>query len=212
MEYTSNGITIKINHRDFKIDDIQEYTRKSIPKIIFKDEKFRKYSYDEMPYDGHQIRKLFKGQTYITFNVLQTLNKDGSVSLNLINNDKINNALVKVSKRDIRTEYPFLRIASKEDVYDRANNECKWFLREYEDILNGNTFSIEIIDNINGKSKEIPTFIGNEMVFHTDLADKVSEIFDLIESNGRLKCSLDELFKQEEFKQLFNHTNNSIEN
>lgn len=210
MEYSSNGITIKINHRNFKLNDIQEYTMKSLPKIIFKDEKFRKFSYNEIPYDEHQIRRLFKGQTYITFNVLQAFNKDGSISLNFINDDKISNVLVKISKRDIRTEYPFLRIANKKDVYDMANGDCKWFIKEYENILNGNTFSIEIIDSLNDKNKEIPTFIGDERSFRTFLVDEVSEIFDLLEGNGRLNRFLNELFKQEEFKRLFNHTNNSI--
>ena len=118
-------------------------------------------------------------------------------------------ALVKVSKREIRTKYSSLRIASKEEVYNQAKNECQDFLSEYEAILNGNVFSIIITDDVNGNTKEIPVLISGADIFSANLRTSTKDLFDI--KDKRFKDFLTELFKQEEFRKMFNRFNNKID-
>ena len=210
MEFSNNGITIKIYHTEYNLENIQAHRQITIPKIIFLDDRLRRLSYDKMRYDEHQIKSVFKGQTYLTFKVVQSFTDNGSMSLRMTEDDTSDyDALVKVSKREIRTKYSSLRIASKEEVYNQAKNECQDFLSEYEAILNGNVFSIIITDDVNGNTKEIPVLISDADIFSANLRTSTKDLFDI--KDKRFKDFLTELFKQEEFRKMFNRFNNKID-
>ena len=210
MEFSNNGITIKIYHTEYNLENIQAHRQITIPKIIFLDDRLRRLSYDKMRYDEHQVKRVFKGQTYLTFKVAQSFTDKGSMSLRIAEDDTSDyDALVKVSKREIRTKYPSLRIASKKEVYNQAKNECQDFLGEYEAILNGNVFSIIITDDVNGNTKEIPVLISGADIFSANLRTSTKDLFDI--QDKRFKDFLTELFKQEEFRKMFNRFNNKID-
>lgn len=210
MEFRNNGITIKIYHTEYNLENIQAHRQITIPKIIFLDDRLRRLSHDNMRYDEHQVKRVFKGQTYFTFKVVQSFTDNGSMSLRMVEDDTSDyDALVKVSKREIRTKYSSLRIASKEEVYNQAKNECQDFLGEYEAILNGNVFSIIITDDVNGNTKEIPVLISGADIFSANLRTSTKDLFDI--KDKRFKDFLTELFKQEEFRKMFNRFNNKID-
>ena len=210
MEFRNNGITIKIYHTEYNLENIQAHRQITIPKIIFLDDRLRRLSYDKMRYDEYQIKRVFKGQTYLSFKVVQSFTDNGSMSLRMTEDDTSDyDALVKVSKREIRTKYSSLRIASKEEVYNQAKNECQDFLSEYEAILNGNVFSIIITDDVNGNTKEIPVLISGADIFSANLRTSTKDLFDI--KDKRFKDFLTELFKQEEFRKMFNRFNNKID-
>ena len=210
MEFRNNGITIKIYHTEYNLENIQAHRQITIPKIIFLDDRLRRLSHDNMRYDEHQVKRVFKGQTYFTFKVVQSFTDNGSMSLRMVEDDTSDyDALVKVSKREIRTKYSSLRIASKEEVYNQAKNECQDFLGEYEAILNGNVFSVIITDDVNGNTKEIPVLISGADIFSANLRTSTKDLFGI--KDKRFKDFLTELFKQEEFRKMFNRFNNKID-
>ena len=61
MEFRNNGITIKIYHTEYNLENIQSHRQITIPKIIFLDDRLRRLSYDKMRYDEHQIKRIKNG-------------------------------------------------------------------------------------------------------------------------------------------------------
>lgn len=204
MEYTSNGITIKIERKELNTDDIKQYLRDKLPKIIFKDEDYRLLSYEEMKYDEHQLKKIFKGQTYITFNVIHNFTN----GFKIVSDKTDCNALVKVSKRDIRTKYPLLRIAAKEDVYEQAKCECEQFLNEYEALLNDYVFDVVIADNDKKYLKEVKIIADKDAFIDKVITEYKSDITfvserTLVPFDNRIDKLMTELYKQSEYNRLF---------
>lgn len=201
MKFSKDGVTIHLKHKSFGYNDMRLFILNHIPKMIFKDPRLRKLSYIDIDFNEHQIKRHFRGQTYITFKVIQTFDDNGSIRLKMISKDaKDYNALVMASKREIRTVYPHLKLANKEYVYQQAKTECEEYLKDYENLLNGNIFSMEI-DNSNEK---IPLLITGTESFAADVLSHIELM------QGKVLLAVEEMTKTEEFKEMFNRFDNRI--
>lgn len=207
MEFEKSGITLKIDLKSFGIGDAQSFNQENIPKLIFKDARFRNISYNGMEFSEHELKRRFKGQSHVTFGIIQTFTESGSMKLEIASEgDNDYNALALVSKRDIRTKYPQLKLANKELVYDQAKRECIQYLNEYENILNGNIFSVEILDSYNDDK------IGSIEILLSNKEDFVSKVLTILGNVGwRTENALMELSNQDEFKKMFDRFDNRIE-
>lgn len=206
MKFSKDGITIHLKYKSFGYHDMRLFILNHVPKIIFKDQRLRKLSYIDIDFNEHQIKRHFKGQTYITFKVIQTFNDNGSIRLKMVPKDtKDYNALVMASKREIRTVYPHLKLANKEYVYQQAKTECEEYLKDYENLLNGNIFSIEIENKDNNSNEKIPLLITGIESFSNDVLSHI----ELMQS--KVILAVEEMTKIEEFKGMFNRFDNRID-
>lgn len=206
MEFSKDGVTIYLKHKSFGYNDMRLFILNHIPKIIFKDQRLRKLSYIDIDFNEHQIKRHFKGQTYITFKVIQTFDDNGSIRLKMASDNTTDyNALVMASKRDIRTIYPHLKLANKEYVYQQAKIDCEEFLKDYENLLNGNIFSLKITYNDNNTINSIPLLMTNTKDFTMDVISNIGII------QGKAVLAVEEMTKTEEFKEMFNRFDNRID-
>lgn len=206
MEFSKDGVTIYLKHKSFGYNDMRLFILNHIPKIIFKDQRLRKLSYIDVDFNEHQIKRHFKGQTYITFKVIQTFDDNGSIMLKMASkNAKDYNALVMASKREIRTVYPHLKLANKEYVYQQAKTECEEYLKDYKNLLNGNIFSIEIENKDDNNNEKIPLLITDLESFPNDVLSHI----ELMQSKAIL--AVEEMTKTEKFKEMFNRFDNRID-
>lgn len=206
MKFSKDGVTIHLKRKSFGYNDMRLFILNHILKIIFKDQKLRKLSYIDIDFNEHQIKRHFKGQTYITFKVIQTFDDNGSIRLKMASNDaKDYNALVMASKREIRTVYPHLKLANKEYVYQQAKTECEEYLKDYESLLNGNIFSMEIENKDDNSNEKIPLLITDIESFSIDVLSHIELM------QGKAVSVVEEMTKTEEFKEMFNRFDNRID-
>lgn len=206
MEFNKDGITIHLKHKSFVYNDMRLFILNHILKIIFKDQRLRKLSYIDIDFNEHQIKRHFKGQTFITFKVIQTFDDNGSIRLKMASKDtKDYNTLVMASKREIRTVYPHLKLANKEYVHQQAKIECERYLKDYENLLNGNIFSMEIENKDDNSNEKIPLLITDTESFTVDVLSHI----ELMPS--KVILAVEEMTKTEEFKEMFNRFDNRID-
>lgn len=143
MNFTPDkNINIEINPSYITKENFRLSIDERIPKLIFKDDKYKKFSYQEIKYDEKELKRRFKGQSYISIPFIILTDNNGVVSLKTTSDEINSDGVVKVSKREIRTHYQYLRVASKDAVLDCAKENIEETISYYSAILNGNIFDI----------------------------------------------------------------------
>ena len=80
MNFTPDkNINIEINPSYITKENFRLSIDERIPKLIFKDDKYKKFSYQGIKYDEKELKRRFKGQSYISIPFIILTDNNGVV-------------------------------------------------------------------------------------------------------------------------------------
>lgn len=125
--YRDKDCCIEVEHKRSTDDELKLFLD-SIPfKIVLFDKNNKAYqhisNYDNIT-NIYDLRRTYNAKTYI----VSPIEFDSNVGLKIASNNENNDGVIVISRRYIRTNYPYLKIAPSAEVTQLAKELCNDFL------------------------------------------------------------------------------------
>lgn len=170
LEKENGRYKVQVYKKDFSLDLLNEYYQKAIPHLVIMDNEYSRFGSEQNINNIHDLKKRFRGQTYLFYPIVF----DGC---EFIQTDEGKcNGYILISKRDLRTNFPSLKLQKIEYVKEFADEIVRTMIHNLKLLMNGDVYHGVI--NHNGEEYRFDNVIAKDIA---DLFGKIVDKADFID-------------------------------
>ena len=170
LEKENGRYKVQVYKKDFSLDLLNEYYQKAIVHLVIMDNEYDRFGSEQNINNIHDLKKRFRGQTYLFYPIVF----DSSDFIQTDEDKCI--GYILISKRDLRTNFPSLKLQKTEYVKEIAYEIVRTMIHDLKLLMNGDVYHVVI--NRNGEEYRFDNVIAKDIA---DLFGKIVDKVDFID-------------------------------